>query len=223
MLAQQHGCPLAGFGHVDVRVGAIRHQSVGQGKHAFGHISVQVKAGHNGQLGPHHRADAGDQLAFAVVGVFSHSGAMQIEVHAVQALHHRRTHVFENGGTNALESIPGHIRRRCGTGPRRRHQLPAFATCRVDEAARWNVHARHLVQHGLSAHIGWKGLAAFKGRPMGQAGGKGVGFVLVASHQNAGHGTCLKSFRFQVRARLQAQHRAGDGCSLAVGWRKPRL
>ena len=194
MLAQQQGGPLAGLGHVDVRVGAVGDQAIRQLQHALGHVGVQVQAGDNGCLGANHGADAGDQLTFAVVGVFGHGRAVQIEVHPVQALHHGRTNVFDDGRTNALKRVLGHVRRGRGTGPGRGHQLPAFAPRRVDEAARRDVHARHLLDQGLTAHIGRKGLAALKGRPIGQAGCKGVGLVLVTSDQDTGHGGTCSGF-----------------------------
>ena len=110
MLTQQNGCPLAGLGHVDVRVSAVSHQAVGHLQHARSDVGVQVQAGNDGHAGADHGADARDQFAFAVVGVFSHGCAVQVEVHAVQALHHGRSHVFQNGAANALKSILRHIR-----------------------------------------------------------------------------------------------------------------
>ena len=48
-------------------------------------------------------------------------------------------------------------------------------------------HARHLRHHGLATHIGREILTRVESRPIGQAGRKGVGLVLVACDQDAGH------------------------------------
>ena len=76
MLAQQHGRPLTGVGHVDVGVGAVGHQAIGQLQHALGHVGMQVQAGHDRHLRAHHGADARDEFTFAVVGIFGHSRAV---------------------------------------------------------------------------------------------------------------------------------------------------
>ena len=81
---QQLGGAFAGGGHVDVRIGAVRHQRVGLAQHAPRDVGVQVEAGDDRQLRPDDRAQPRQQLAFAVVGVLGHRGAVQVEVDRVE-------------------------------------------------------------------------------------------------------------------------------------------
>ena len=65
-------CQLTRIGHVNVRVSAVRNQTITERQHALGHIGVQIQAGDDGHIRPHQGAQAAQQLAFAVVGVFGH-------------------------------------------------------------------------------------------------------------------------------------------------------
>jgi hypothetical protein len=44
-----------------------------------------------------------------------------------------------------------------------------------------------LIDDRLSPHVGRKRFTAIEGGPIGQAGGKGIGLVLIASDQNSSH------------------------------------
>jgi hypothetical protein len=124
----QLGRQRAGVGHVDVRVGAVGHQRVGLAQHAVRDVGVQVQAGDDGQVGADQRAQPAEQLAFAVVGMLGHRGAVQVEVDAVQAAARRRAppHVVARWRRRCARRRPGHVRRRDGAGPGRRHQRPAL-------------------------------------------------------------------------------------------------
>ena len=75
----------AGVGHVDMRIGAVGDQRVGMLHHFGRHIGVQIEAGHQRQLLADHLADARENFAFAVVEMFGHHGAVQVEIDAHRA------------------------------------------------------------------------------------------------------------------------------------------
>ena len=58
----------------------------------------------------------------------------------------------------------------------------------IDEAGNGDIDARELLDHRLPAHESGKRFTAIERSPIGQAGGEGVGLVLITSDQNACHG-----------------------------------
>ena len=182
---------LTSGGHVHMRVGAVGHQAIRFAQHARRHVGVQIQAGHDGHCRAYQLTQSRDQLAFAVVGMFGHSRAMQVEVNPIQALRHCRLRILQNGLRDALESILRDVRRRTGAGPGGGHKLPLPTPCLVDEATHRNVHPGEFVHHRLPAHVSGKSFTGIESCPVGQAGGKGVGLVLVTSDQDARHATPL--------------------------------
>ena len=74
----------AGVGHVDMRIGAIGDQRVGMLNHFGRHVGVQIEAGHQRHLLADHLAHAAQDFAFAVVEMFGHHRAMQIEIDGIE-------------------------------------------------------------------------------------------------------------------------------------------
>ena len=90
---------LAGHRHVDVRIGAIADQRGRELRHLGRQIGVIVEARHDRQVVADDAADAPQQLAFAVLGVLRHHGAVQVEVDRVERPELRRSssnsaHIF---------------------------------------------------------------------------------------------------------------------------------
>ena len=73
-----------GFGHVDMRIGAIGDQRVGMLDHLGRDIGVQVEADDQWQVLADHPAHASQNFAFAVVEMFGHHRAMQVEIDRVE-------------------------------------------------------------------------------------------------------------------------------------------
>ena len=150
---------------------------------------MQIEAGNNGHGGAYQLPNARDQFTFAVIGIFCHSSTVQIQIHTVQALGQSTLHILQDGLADALKRILGHVRRRCGTRPSRRHKLPAQTLGHIDEAGNGNVDARELLNHRLPAHESGKRFTAIERSPIGQAGCESIGLVLITSDQNACHGS----------------------------------
>ena len=147
---------------------------------------MQIKARDQRDRIANERAHPGQQFAFGIVGMLGHRSAVQVEIdriHAPVAL--RCGQIFQDGSADALKGVARDIRRRRGARPRRRNQRPAMARGRMGKAADRNVDVAQLVEHRLAAHEGRKAVATGEGGPVGQAWGKGIGFVLEASDKNS--------------------------------------
>ena len=152
---QQHGEMMgggaAGVGHVDMGIGAIGDQRVGMFDHLRRHIGVQVEADHQRQVVADYAADAGENFAFAVVEMFCHHGAMQIEIDGIQwpcrldAVNHHFGYAFER--------IFCHMRGGTGGAGDGRHQFPAIGFCLLDKACQSDIDVAHDLEHiGTPCH-----------------------------------------------------------------------
>ena len=228
---QQLGRQLASDGHVHMRVGAVGHQRVSLAQHALGHVGVQVQADDDRQVRPNDRAQPGQQLALAVCGLFGHCGAVQVEVDRIEPTGQCRDDILTDCAGDVVEGLAGDEARRDRAGPARWQQGPALAFGRVDEAANGDVDARQRLLHRGTSDEGREGIAAVESSPVSQAGGEGIGFVLVASNQDTGHsglssirGTgqaSLASVKRRRRNRGRARRRTARGCTHAVAHRRP--
>ena len=115
----------AGLGHVDVRVGAVGHQGVGALEHGARQVAVQIEARRDRHARPDQLAHPAQDLAFAVVVLFGHHRAVQVEVNAVHR--QRGLQVLEQAAEDALEGVVGDLRRGAGRGPGGADQAVAFA------------------------------------------------------------------------------------------------
>ena len=187
---QQRAGAFAGLRHVHVRVGAVGHQRVGLAQHALGHVGVQVQADDDGRLRADQGAQAADQFALAVEGVLGHGRAMQVEVDRVQAAGRGQCGpgVVGDAGRDAFEGVLRDIGRGNCPGPAAGQQRPALGLAEFDEAADRDVDAGQRRLHRRAADEGREGVAAVEGGPVGPARRKGVGLVLVAGDEDAGHG-----------------------------------
>ena len=73
----------AGVGHVDVGVGAVSDQCIRMLDHFGRHIGVQIEADDQRQILAYHLAHARQRFAFAVVEMFGHHRAVQIEIDGI--------------------------------------------------------------------------------------------------------------------------------------------
>ena len=74
----------AGVGHVDMRIGAVGDQRVRMLHHFGRHIGVQIEADHQRQILADHLAHAREDFAFAIVEMFRHHRAVQVEIDGVE-------------------------------------------------------------------------------------------------------------------------------------------
>src|SRR5690606_30575969 len=91
----------AGFSHIDVWIRAEGDKDIRLLHHARRHISVEVEAGGDRNLGADDCAHTGDQLAFAVIDMLCDHRAMQIEKDAVKPA--RSPDAFYDLGRDLLE------------------------------------------------------------------------------------------------------------------------
>ena len=175
----------AGIGHVDMRIGAVGDQCVGMLDHLRRHIGVQIEADHQRQILADHLAHPRQNFAFAVVEMFGHHGAVQIEIDGVErpggfdAVDHHLD--------DALIGILGDMRRRTGAAGDRRNQLPAIGLRRFDESGQSHIDTAHHLEHvGAQRHR--RPAAAMHEIGIGRLGRReSVGFVQEAANGDTGH------------------------------------
>ena len=184
---EQHRRQPAGVGAIHMRVRAKGRQRIGLRKHRLRHIGVQVQTAHDGQIRTHDCAHACQQLPLGVFHVFSHGGAMQVEVHRIHRSRtcQQRGQVLHDFVRDTLEGVARHMRAGVGAGPDRRQKFPSACLAVRDETADRDTLATVALQHYGAAHVGQPARAGGEGRPVGFAGGKGIGLVLEASNQDA--------------------------------------
>ena len=104
---QQPQGACAGLRHVDVRIGAIDHQAVGQLHHLRGDVGVQVQADDDRQVRAQAVAQAAQQLALAVLVRLADHRAVQVEVEAVEAA--QGVEVGEDLADDPLVGVDRHL------------------------------------------------------------------------------------------------------------------
>jgi hypothetical protein len=112
----------AGLHHVHVRVGAKAGERIGQCEHLLGDVGMKVQAGDDGHRIAHHTAQAGQQFAFAIIDMFCHGGAVQIEINRVGLLIGRCLH---NDAGDAFKRVLRDVRGRRRADPQAGQQRPA--------------------------------------------------------------------------------------------------
>ena len=182
---QMTGGGAAGIGHVDMRIGAIGDQRVGVFDHLGRHIGVQVEADHQRQVLADHLAHPRQNFAFAVVEMFGHHGAMQIEIDRIERP--RRLDAVDHHLDDALKGVLGYMRRRAGAAGNGRHQLPAVGLGRVDKAGQPDIDVAHHLEHiGALRHR--RPAAAMHEVGIGRLRRReGVGLVQEAANGDTGH------------------------------------
>ena len=101
---------------------------------------MQVEAGHDGHLRPHHRAYAPQQFRFAVVEMVGDHGAVQVQVDGVDGP--RIGEAADDRAANAFERVLGDMGRRARRTPGESDELVAVCVQRGDGTRRGNVGAR---------------------------------------------------------------------------------
>jgi len=77
-------CGAPGICHVDMRIGAVGDERVRMLDHFGCYVGMEIEADHQRQFLADHLADAGENFAFAVVEMFGHHRAVQVEVDGVE-------------------------------------------------------------------------------------------------------------------------------------------
>jgi len=98
---------------------AERDQCVGQRQHTRGHVGMQIEAGDDRRSWSDHLAQAREQLAFAVVEMGGHHGAVQVEIEGVRPC---GAGGLDNLAGNSFECVLCDVSRRAGGGPDHRQQ-----------------------------------------------------------------------------------------------------
>ncbi|MPM22462.1 hypothetical protein SDC9_68917 [bioreactor metagenome] len=126
---------LAGFIHVDVRVGLEADDHVGIAHDLLGDVAVQVQrhANRHARCGGTH---AFQQIAFAVVAVFGHHRAMQVEQNGVAA-----GHGLDDTAREFVIRRRVHRAARVRHGGHRRHQRGTLGLGQFDERGHGGAHA----------------------------------------------------------------------------------
>jgi hypothetical protein len=80
---EKPGGTSAGFGHVDVRVGAVADHGARVTYHLGCHVGVVVEAGDERNSLPDYHTDAAHQFALSILEVLGHHRPVQIEINRI--------------------------------------------------------------------------------------------------------------------------------------------
>jgi len=184
----------AGVGHIDVRVGAVGNQRVRMLHHFRRHVGVQIEADDEGQILADHLAHACQNFAFAVIVMFRHHRAVQVEIDRIEragacdAVDHLRDDAFER--------VFGHVGRGAGAAGNRRYHLPAVRGGLLGEACKPDIDLFHDLEH-IRPVRHRRPAAAMHEIGIGRLGRReSVGLVQEAADGDAGHlfslGQCFR-------------------------------
>ena len=112
-----------GFTLVDVRVGLVGQDDIGQLAHCSGHVGVQVESNCNRCVASRYRAQAPQQLALAIPAEIRDHGAMQTQQNAVISSRFGRC---DNGICQPVEGRAGYLAARSGAGAEDVMDMPAM-------------------------------------------------------------------------------------------------
>ena len=168
-----------GLGHVDMRIGAKRNQRRGIADNRRRDVGVKIEADDEGQVGADDAAHPAQQLAFAVLEMVAHHGAVQVEINPVERL--GGGEVFKQEGSDALEGLFGDLGGGHGGTPGERYQLGARGLRALDEADNRQVDSRHRLEQPLAAGQAGPGVGLLELDEARADRGKGIGFVLEAA------------------------------------------
>jgi hypothetical protein len=146
---------------------------------------MQVEARHHRNVCTDCCAHATEDLAFAIVVLFGHHRAVQIEVDAV----HRpgRLKARDYLAHDSLEGIARDVRRRARRRPRRADQPMTERAQRFDRALRGDVGALHRGEDRVAELHAGPAAARLERRVIGKRRRESVGLVLEAADRNACH------------------------------------
>ena len=130
--------PRPGFAHVGVGIVPVNVDQVGMRDHLRRHICVQIEADRDRQIGSDLRPDPPKQLPFPVLGMLTDHRAVQVEIDAVDLTGRRQA--LQHQGTDPLERILGHMRRRRRGTPAQRMQVRTRLCQHADTAVDGNMH-----------------------------------------------------------------------------------
>ena len=178
------GCrPPPRLGHVDMRVGAERDQEVRGRDHARCDVGVRIETGDDRHRWPDGAADALQELAFGIVLVLRHHGAVEVEIDAVEGSGARET--LDDLGGDRLERLAPHRAGWARRAPQRRDQPPAACFRGGDEAGEADVDAPGVRDHRLVAAQPRPAAALLEGLDARLAGSESVGLVQEAADADA--------------------------------------
>ena len=109
----QHGalqdvtCLVGALAHVDMRIGLVRNDNIGEFAHERRHVRMQIECDRNGDVVADCLAQAREQLALAVLAKFGDHGAVQTEQDAREAVFLISCGLYDRLG-KAIKSIPRH-------------------------------------------------------------------------------------------------------------------
>ena len=169
------GRAMPGQGHVDMRIGAKANHQVGIVHHLRADVAMQVQRRDDRNIGPHHLPHPGQQRAFPVRGAVGHHRAMQVHKDAVQ-----RPRIAQalNDLLGQCGIALGRYRGRWhGTGPDKRHHLPALLFTMRNGAGDGKVHVPRPVDDLRAPAQRQIAAALFECRHVRGTGGKGIAFV----------------------------------------------
>ena len=176
---------LACRGHVDVRIRAIRVESVRVLDHRPRHVGVQVEACDYRHARPDDLAHARQQFTFAIVEMFGDHRAMQIQIDAVDRA--GLAQAFQHVADDALVRVAGNLRRRRRRTPHQAQRAVARGVQRIEGAGGRNVGAGQARRDRVA--IGYFGPAptVFERGIIGLRGRKRIGFVLESAYRDDSH------------------------------------
>ena len=146
---------------------------------------MEVEAHDQRQVLADHLAHAGKRFAFAVVMMFGHHGAVQIEIDGIDRS--CRSDAVDHLLHDAFEGIVGDMRRWDRGRRDRRDQLPAIGFGRLDEAGKADIDVAHDLEHvGAMRHR--RPAAAMDEIVIGRLGRRErIGLVQKGANGDAGH------------------------------------
>ena len=145
---QQAGGARAGLRHVDMRIGAEDDQRVGLVRHQRRDIGVQVEARHQRDVRADDGAHAAQKLAFAVLQMFGHHRAVEVQIDGVHGP--RAPQVVHDHAGDALIGLLLDLGGGAGIRPGQRREVAARGARRLQEARYRQVYAGGIGKNGLA-------------------------------------------------------------------------
>jgi hypothetical protein len=180
----------ASLGHVDMRVGVVPDDRIGQGDAQGRVIAVEV-GGDDDRPPPDCFSHGGDKIAVGIVDLLDHHRSVQIEQHPVHwpARLLLLPQAIEEFGLERFVVAPPNQAAGISEGPQQRNQLESVLGRAVDESAHAGVSAAEALDHFLSAIKPESLFEVAHGR---RRFGEGAGLVQHAAGNDSHHSMLLE-------------------------------